>query len=443
MKRNQGFHIVLCVVLTVLLFLPLVQQEFHPFPVKKLNGAAVKAEKPKLDLNTYRDMSYQTQLEDYVADRFGFRESVIRLYNQYLWMFRKTYAADVVVGKDRWLYSKTSVLDHYRQRPYEFETSNEALKLKFEKELKRLKTVQELLARQGTQLFVLICPAKDMVYPEHLPEGDKFVMGDGLRAIDYYPQAFAEKGIHCLDVCTWFQQIKDTVGYPLFPQRGMHWSNIACVHASDSIFRYMEQLTGKNMPDLEIGPLYHDATRNPDGDLEQNLNLAWGILPAEHNCYANVEVVRDSAAQQLNLITIGDSFFWNMCYALPMDSIFNRYVYWYYFNTVYFDPEHTNVSQVDLMEELDRADVVMISLSATQLYEINHGFLSQALLQLTLDDPDRMSSILEGVEERMRSDSLWYESLKEKAAKRGVSLDEAMRADALYIISQNPEQYLE
>lgn len=443
MKRNQGFHIVLCVVLTVLLFLPLVQQEFHPFPVKKLNGAAVKAEKPKLDLNTYRDMSYQTQLEDYVADRFGFRESVIRLYNQYLWMFRKTYAADVVVGKDRWLYSKTSVLDHYRQRPYEFETSNEALKLKFEKELKRLKTVQELLARRGTQLFVLICPAKDMVYPEHLPEGDKFVMGDGLRAIDYYPQAFAENGIHCLDVCTWFQQIKDTVGYPLFPQRGMHWSNIACMHASDSIFRYMEQLTGKNMPDLKIGPLYHDATRNPDGDLEQNLNLAWGILPAEHNCYANVEVVRDSAAQQLNLITIGDSFFWNMCYALPMDSIFNRYVYWYYFNTVYFDPEHTNVSQVDLMEELDRADVVMISLSATQLYEINHGFLSQALLQLTLDDADRVSSILEGVEERMRSDSLWYVSLKEKAAKRGVTLDEAMRADALYIISQNPEQYLE
>lgn len=443
MKRNQGFHIVLCVVLTVLLFLPLVQQEFHPFPVKKLNGAAVEAEKPKLDLNTYRDMSYQTQLEDYVADHFGFRENVIRLYNQYLWMFRKTYAADVVVGKDRWLYSKTSVLDHYRQRPYEFETSNEALKLKFEKDLKRLKTVQELLARRGTQLFVLICPAKDMVYPEHLPEGDKFVMGDGLRAIDYYPQAFAENGIHYLDVCTWFQQIKDTVGYPLFPQRGMHWSNIACVHASDLIFKYMEHLTGKNMPDLKIGPLYHDATRNPDDDLEQNLNLAWGILPAEHNCYANVEVVRDSAAQQLNLITIGDSFFWNMCYALPMDSIFNRYVYWYYFNTIYFDPEHTNVSQVDLMEELDRADVVMISLSATQLYEINHGFLSQALLQLTLDDADRMSSILEGVEERMRSDSLWYESLKEKAAKRGVTLDEAMRADALYIISQNPEQYLE
>ena len=118
-------------------------------------------------------------------------------------MFRKTYAADVVVGKDRWLYSKTSVLDHYRQRPYEFETSNEALKLKFEKDLKRLKTVQELLARRGTQLFVLICPAKDMVYPEHLPEGDKYVMNDGLRAIDYYPQAFAENGIHYLDVCTW------------------------------------------------------------------------------------------------------------------------------------------------------------------------------------------------------------------------------------------------
>ena len=93
-----------------------------------------------------------------------------------------------------------------------------------------------------------------------------------------------------------------------------------------------------------------------------------------------------------------------MTHSLPMDEIFNTYYYWYYFNTIYFDSEHNNVEEINLVKELDKADVVMISLSATQLYDINHDFISQALIQLSLNDDKVIDEVLDGIKQRMRND---------------------------------------
>lgn len=440
MKKNNRLYKALFVLLMALLFLPLIQQRWHLFDVKKLEGATEEVEMPDLSLENYKTQVFQTTSEKYVSQHFGFHESLIRLYNQYLWNYRKTYAHDVVVGKDKWLYGKMSVLDHYHQLSYSYAESNDALRAKFEKDLERLRRVQQLLDQRGTKLFVLICPSKDIIYPEHLPSNSHYVMGDGLRAIDYYPKAFAENGINYLDLCDWFLQVKDTASYTLFPKTGMHWSNIACVHASDTLVRYMEQLTGKNMPNIQIGHAYHHEAFAPDDDLERSMNLMWKIKPNLHS-YAPVSLVPDSTAKKLNLIAIGDSFFWNLCYTLPMDQIFNSYVYWYYFSSVFYDPDHTNVSQIDLLEELDKADVVMITLSATQLYDINHDFLSQALFNLS-SDPENLDAILESIKQNMRNTPEWYEGLKQKAEQQGRTLEEVMDEDARYVFNQNPEKYL-
>lgn len=347
----------------------------------------------------------------------------------------------MTVGKDKWLYPKKCVQDHYRQVSYETALNNEALVEKFEKDIERLKKVQDLLDQCGTKLFVLICPSKDIIHPEHLPDTRDFVMDDGLRAIEYMPKAFADNGINYVDLCDWFLKIKDTVSYPLFPQRAMHWSDIACIHAADSVIRYMEQLTGKNMPNLIIGPMYPGETIYPDGDLEQSMNLLWDIKPPFQNYYAHVETDADSTAQKLNLLTIGDSFFKNWNYTLPMKDIFNAYPYYFYYSTVYFDPNHFKVSEVNLFDELNRADIVMLSYSATQLYEINRGFLSQALLQLSSKTPNNLSDVLESIKRDMQANEEWYEGLKQKAAQQGKTLEQVMEEDALFMFNQAPEKY--
>lgn len=436
MKNRNWLYITLFVLLMVFLALPIIQQAWHPFKVTKLNGAVVETDLPEWTFEGYWNATCQAQLEQYVSEHFGFREPVIRMYNQYLWLFRKTYSNEVVVGKDQWLYGKRSIIDHFRQEAYNHADNNEALLKMFDNEVKRLKRVQQKLDERDTKLFVLICPAKDITCPEHLPEGGKFVMGDGIRAIDYVPGAFAENGINFLDLSAWFEQIKDTVAYPVFPKTGLHWSNIAAAHASDTLIRYMEWLSGKNMPNIQVGPMYPSEPVKPDDDLERIMNLVWPIKPNQ-NYYADVSVIPDSTAQRLKLISVGDSFFWNLSYVMPLDSIFCSHPYWYYFSTVYFDPKHDNVKQLNLVEEVDGADLVMIILTASHLYNFNQGFLSRLDQALSNPYPEAVDVIIH----KMEADSVWYQSLKEKAERKGKTLDEVMREDALYLIRSNPEKY--
>jgi len=444
MKKQHGLYLVLFVVMMVFLFMPFIQQLFQPFQLRRLDGDMVETEMPTLSYESYKEQAYQAQLEKYVSQHFGFHQPIIRLYNQYLWNYRKTYAFDVTVGKDKWLYPKKCVLDHYRQVSYEAENvyDDASLRMKLDKDIERLKKVHDILEERGTKLFVLICPAKDIIYPEHLPTTSNFVMGDALRAVEYVPQALSDKGIPYVDMCDWFLKIKDTVSYPLFPQRAMHWSDIACIHAADSVIHYMEQLTGKNLPNLKIGPMYPGETVYPDGDLEQSMNLLWDIHPKFQNYYAHVETDGDTTAQKLNLLTIGDSFFKNWNYTLPLKDIFDSYPYYFYYSTVYFDPEHSKVSEVNLLEALEKADIVMLSYSATQLYEINRGFLSQALLQLSFKNPGNLQVILEGIKRDMEASEEWYQALKAKATQQDRPLEQVMDEDARYMYNQTPEKYI-
>ena len=67
-------------------------------------------------------------MEKYISENFGFREAVIRLYNQYVWsLFDKTYCDNVVIGKDKWLFNEKSVKDHYESLTYEYAKSEEEL----------------------------------------------------------------------------------------------------------------------------------------------------------------------------------------------------------------------------------------------------------------------------------------------------------------------------
>ena len=262
-------------------------------------------------------------------------------------------------------------------------------------------------------------------------------MGDRMRAIEYVPEAFAKNGINYLDMCSWFEQIKDTVSYPLFPKTGTHWSNVASMHVADTLIRYMEWLSGKNMPNIEVGAMYPSEPIRPDNDLEKIMNLVGPIKPNQ-NYYAKVDIVPDSTAQRLKLISIGDSYFWNFSYTLPMDSLFSSHPYWYYFSTVYFDPEHNNVKQLNLVKEVDSADLVMIILTSNHLYNFNQGFLSS--MEKALSNP--YPEIVEDILLKMEANDEWYQSLKEKAERQGKSLDAVMREDAVYLIKSDPEKYL-
>lgn len=440
--KNKGLYIFLFSSLMLFLFLTIIQKECKVFKIKSLEGVTIKSEKPHLSLSNFSSAKYQSELENYISENFGFRESVIRLYNQYVWtLFNKTYCDNVIIGKDKWLFNEKSVKDHYEGLMPEYAKNEEELIKKFDKDVQRLKKLQALLKEHGTEIFVLMLPSKDLIYPEYLPKNTKYHENSSVRAYDYYSKALAENGINHLNVVDYFNAIKDSVDYPLFPKAGMHWSNIACAHTSDSIIRYMEHLSGKNFPNIKVGNTYLAETRKPDNDMEKLLNLTFPI-DNNQNYYADINVIPDTSARKAKMIVMGDSFFWNMAYTLPMNDIFDYYHYWYYFNTIYYDSEHDNVSEINLVEELKDADIVMISLSATQLYDINHGFISQAFVNLSLDNPETIERILTVIKNRIKNDENWFNSIKNKAKEKGISVEESLNQDAMYILNSEPEKYI-
>lgn len=443
MKNKNTLYVLLFAILAVLSFLPMAQEHLKLFKPEPLNGVMVSAKVPKLSFQDYVAGTMQRQTEDYISEHFGFREPVIRLYNQYVWDFyRKTYVKSMVIGKDRWLYGKEFIDDYLGTRMYEYVSSPEKLQERCLTEAIRLKKVQEILSEYGKHLFVIMESGKTRTYPEHLPDAvlearqDKT---DVVCAADLYPALFDSLGVHCMNIDRWFMETKDTVDFMLYPQTGTHWSNLAALYATDSIIRYMEYLGQKTLSHLEINPSRFDTTMKPDDDLEQLLNLSRGIKK-QPNQYAQVNLTNDSLAVRPVWIHIGDSYYWNIAYYVPLDKLFSRHPYWYYNSTIFYDDRYHSTSEVDLVQALIEADFITLGYCTSQLYALSSYFSAQALVRLCYGQAE-IDAVIHGITNNMNQSEEWKASLQKKAEAQGRSLEAVMEGDAYYMLYLNPEQY--
>ena len=438
---RKHFHKILFVSTIAVMAIILMQTVTGIVKLKPLHGAVTETENPKLTLQSYVDGTYQDSLENYCRNHSGFREWLIRAYNQYLWScFKETSNATVVCGKDGWLFEETHVRDYYESLMYKYADDNDKMRKIFETEVQRFKKVQELLEEHNVHLFLVIAPCKDAIYPEYLPKNATYLRPDGLHAYDYYKKRFDETGVNYIDFVSVFRNIKDSVDYPLFPSCGTHWSNIASVYAFDSILRYMEVIGNQNLINLDVGERYQAETRDPDNDLEIILNLAFPIK-SRPNIYADVGIRKDSTAVKPNFLIVGDSYYFNIAGSTPIWEIFQKYIYWYYNSTIYGDDEHTSTLEVDYEQELMRPDYIMLIYNPVTLYEFSSYFLPRALLHLCYDQ-----TVIDSAAHKMMKEIKFYgypdypEFLK-VAQKSNRSIDEVLYDNVIYMFRTDPEHF--
>jgi hypothetical protein len=389
------YDIVLVGILLVLLFLPMLQAHVLHIPLKPLNGMTIETEKPKFDMESYRSGDYAKQEEAYVGEHFGFREPVIRLYNQYLWTcYKKTYAQNVVAGRRGWLYTPESVSDYYGKEMLRWQPSVEAARQRFDREAKYLSRAHDILKENNVELLAFIAPEKSFLYPEYLPEQERDTTT--FNACAYFMDKFAETGFPCIDMTQWFCQMRDTVAYPLIPQTGAHWV-FPAVYAADSLFRFMGDLKGAELPKLKIGELHESDNHGADNDLEQLLNLTLPIR--KRNGYsptAEVTVESEATATKPKVLFIGNSFMWGITNHVPLSEVFDEVEFWYYFSTAYTgDPLQPSGHVVDyyLLEKLLDFDYIVWFTTANQMNKGTNGFAHSAILTLGIDDSIKMAYI--------------------------------------------------
>ena len=379
----------------LLLFLPMLQAHILHIPLKPLNGVTMEKEKPQISLASYRSGDYAKQEEAYVGQHFGFREPVIRLYNQYLWScYKKTYAHDVVAGRRGWLYTPESVSDYYGNELPRWQPSPEEARKNFDRDIRYMNRVRAILKENDVELLAFIAPEKSFLYPEYLPERKHD--STTFNASEYYLRRFEETGFPCIDMTRWFGQMKDTVSYPLIPQTGAHWV-FPAVYAADSLFRFMSDLKGEKLPKLRIGTLHESDNHGADNDLEKLLNLSLPIR--KRNGYsptAEVTVESGPNAVKPKVLFIGNSFMWGIANQVPMQEVFGDVEFWYYFSTAYTGQplEPTGpVVDYNLLEKLLDFDYIVWFTTGNQLNKGTNGFANTAILTLGVDDSIRKAYI--------------------------------------------------
>jgi hypothetical protein len=360
-----------------------IQQGTGLFKFKELSGVTETQPKPELTSESFLHGTFQRDVEAYLKQNCGFREPLTRLYNQILWtFFRYAKVAEdkrVIITDDNWMFEVWTVEEYYQSRSYNYAVDSLGMAQKLEVEAQRILELQQALEPYNTHLFVALLPGKEQICGEHIPKKFHYSWEKKITAYDYYSRRFKELGINHVDIAEWFMQMKDTVSWPLFPQTGTHWSNLAAQHAADSLVRYMENLAGINMMNILLGKDFQ-RTLKPDADLESLLNLIWPVKKQPNRLsYAYPDY--DSTAVHPTLITVGDSFYWNILNRTPVWDVFKKVPYWYYFSTAYFD-EAQKVSDLDVLQEVIDADFVMLSYSTGALYEMSNGFSERLLYEL-------------------------------------------------------------
>ena len=437
---SNHIKIILFALTALLLFASPIQQATGLFKFKRLYGVMEEKPKPELSFHTWTHHGFQDDAEAYLQQHYGFREPLTRLYNQYIWDFYgETFAKErnwVYVSEDGWYFESGYVREFYEGNSWNYAKDSLGMAQILGREALQLSQIQQILANYGIHLFVLLEPGKELIYPEHAPQNTRYHREKVFSAHDFLHRRFKDLGVNCIDAGEWFMQMKDTADFPLFPKTGTHWSNLAAMYVADSLVRYMEDLAAINMSNFTIGEKYV-KTKEPDNDLEEWLNLM-RPLKGTVNYYAKTQIIDDPSAVKPNLITIGDSFYWNILNHTPFKTIFDRIAYWYYFSSTYFDGPDGNVADIDLLEKVTSADFIMLAYSTPQQYEMSNGFAQRFLMEWCYDD-EEIEQLKQKTRERIRQDRAWMAAIAEKAEKLSIPVDSVLNVESLYFIEQRPE----
>jgi len=446
MKKKTIYDIVLFALLGILAFLPMAQEHLHLFDLKQLVGVMVEAKKPELTKENYVSGQYQQQMEAYARQNFGFHESIIRLYNQYLYDFyRKTYNEEIIPGRDGWFYYQQNVNDYYGTEMYRWQPTVEKACATYDREARLMWKLRGVLHDYDKEFLMFMAPEKGFLYPEHLPK--RQIDTTTINARLYYSQKFDEYDFPYIEMTKWFQAIKeaDTVPYILIPQSGAHWSFSSFI-AADSLFRFMGSLKNEKLGTLKIGPLRESSeqTKIGDYDLENTLNL-WRTVShkGEKLLDAEVTVISDSTTVKPNVLFVGNSYLFRMNYFVPFEDMFSYTDYWFYNSTAYYGEHYAlkrSVWEIDFLQRLMDADYIVWFTTGNQMYKVSYGFVERALMTLCVSD-DRVNDVRNQLMDSLRHDSTFMSTIDTLSDTKGVELRKQLWQQSNNLITRNPEYY--
>ncbi|MCB2206867.1 MAG: hypothetical protein KQH67_01115 [Bacteroidetes bacterium] len=423
------------VFLIMVMVFPALQKELQMVHVTELNGDFIENEMPRFTWQSFYNGSFQSAFEAYLEQHIGFHNILVRLKNQLDYsLFKKPNAEGIVIGKNNFIFE----YDYIREITgrayvgYDF----------IDEKLRRLQYVQQYLkSNYNTDFVIVFIPGKASFYKEYIPAKYFRNVQDSTNYTVYLYE-IKHRGIQYINLNEYFLQIKESAEHPIFPKYGTHWSIYGMSRASHVLIDSMEQIKNKKLNDYNTDSLYFSSTPlRTDYDGGKALNL---LLNLSDEIYAYPEYYfgQDSSRYKPKVLTIGDSFYWNIFNAGIPKNLFANEAFWYYNSKVY--PDYYNnpiyTSEYDLKKEVQQMDFVFIMVTERFLNVFDWKFIDQLYYLLTPDyikDPiyDYMNSIV--------LDASWFNVVLHGAKAKGISNQQSLYLNAEYMHRLNaPEDYM-
>lgn len=411
----------------------------HFVKMKPLEGVVAKEKEVPFTFDTYRDGSFQDYLAEHAKRNTGFREFFIRNYNQVRYScFGMNTNSNVIESENGELFYQMYLDDMTGKRVEDYFGSVENAKAEAQKNVKTTLRLIDTLKQHGTDFLFVFAPSKAAVYPELMPEYYREHISD-FSLIDYYIELFKENDIPHIDFHNYFKEIKDSFPYPLYAKLGTHWAYSTIPMVSDSILRKLEAVTGKSMPTVEITDLNITTDYyGQDRELEGQYNL---LFPIKKPAIPNPKfILTDTIGKEKpNLLAIADSYFvaFEKCAFL---KAFNSWSYFKYNEDIVSSEKKYNWKKVKYFPEtyhiLEDADIVMAVFTAPMLYTYMFDFPQTAFdlyAHRMIDIEERIQSKMEAI----RDNPEWYEAIVKQAKERGLTVEENLRRNAIYVLEKN------
>lgn len=419
-------------ILLLALLLPAGQAKFNWIDTGLLEGYfEPPAPHPELTWQSLTSNQFQPALERYLDDRLGFRVWSIKLRNQLPYsLFHETNDPNRFVGVDNQLFEVLPLNAYIGLDSVDAST--------VQRHIRRLRVVQDTLARRGKLLVFIATPSKASFAPENMPA---YFRNYPRRHSNYekYTAAMRTAGINLLDLSQAVRQWKDTASYPLFPRYGTHWSNYTAALAGDTIMRYVAQKYGHPLRTYHLLPgEITDVPRDNDNDVGMPLNLWWPLEPYNMK-YPKVEYdVQKPDQRRPTALIIGDSFVFSVLYSYFSQSFDDKLSrFWFYnpYNEVITWPgelpEGRDMKVIDRKVQYLARDIVLVMFTEYNMNKkLDYGFSDDAyrlLVPYNHADSLRVRALELQIRQKPGMDDYWWK----KSSETGLGLEQLVHQKAI------------
>ena len=151
---------IIFIILVTVLFIPVLQNNFSFFKFKKLNGATIESQNPKLSFSNWFEGKFQQDYENFHSSNYGCRNLLIRLFNSMDFALYNLPHSYVTVGKEGYLFEE-GYLDEITGASFIGADS-------INRFMNELSFVQSKLSENNIFLATILAPGKPYYYHEYL-----------------------------------------------------------------------------------------------------------------------------------------------------------------------------------------------------------------------------------------------------------------------------------